>query len=56
MFQLSLQILSEEKNWNQTQLTALKQWWKKTWGHGAHDWARSSGQKQKMKRDSLSLW
>ena len=31
---------------------------KKTWGHGAHDWARSTDQKQKMERDSLSvcLW
>ena len=31
---------------------------KKPWSHGAHDWACSSDQKQKMKRDSLSvcLW
>ena len=31
---------------------------KKTWSHGAHDWARSSDQKQKLKRDYLSvcLW
>ena len=31
---------------------------KKTWGDGAHDWARSSDQKQIMKIDSLSvcLW
>ena len=31
---------------------------KKHGGHGAHDWARSTDQKQKMKRDSLSvcLW
>ena len=31
---------------------------KKHRGHGAHDWTRSSDQKQKMKRDSLSvcLW
>ena len=29
---------------------------KKTWGHGGHDWARPSDQKQKMKRDSLSVY
>ena len=59
MFQLSLQILSIEKKLKSNAVDCFKVMVKKkTWGHGAHDWARFTDQKQKMKRDSLSvrLW